>query len=101
MGKKPVHAKVIGTPDFAEFIGDFFIVSTRAYIMTALVNGYAWNVVVLLQCALFVAYGVRLSGFLIVRELKDGKALEKIARYVPSLSMKELKELEIEVTRLA
>ncbi len=43
-----------------------------AYFMTALVNGYAWNVVVLLQCALFVAYGARLSGFLIVRELKNG-----------------------------
>lgn len=35
------------------------------------------------------------------RMMRDGEALEKIARYVPSLSMKELKELEIEVMQLA
>ena len=33
--------------------------------------------------------------------MKDGEALEKIARYVPSLSMDELKELETEVMQLA
>ena len=35
------------------------------------------------------------------RMMKDGEALEKIARYVPSLSMDELKELEMEVMQLA
>jgi len=36
------------------------------------------------------------------RMLKDGElSLEKIARYVPSLSMDELKELETEVMQLA
>ena len=37
----------------------------------------------------------------IERMMKDGEALEKIARYVPSLSMDELKELEAEVMQLA
>ena len=36
----------------------------------------------------------------IERMMKDGEALEKIARYV-SLSMDELKELEMEVMQLA
>ena len=36
------------------------------------------------------------------RMIKDGElSLEKIARYVPSLSMDELKELEKEVMQLA
>ena len=36
------------------------------------------------------------------RMIKDGElSLEKIARYVPSLSMDELKELEAEVMQLA
>ncbi|MCM1302982.1 MAG: hypothetical protein NC306_02530 [Butyrivibrio sp.] len=36
------------------------------------------------------------------RMIKDGElSLEKIARYVPSLSMNELKELEVEVMQLA
>lgn len=43
-----------------------------AYFVAALVNDYEWNVVILLQCVLFVAYGARLSGFLIARELKNG-----------------------------
>lgn len=42
------------------------------YFITALVGGYTINLVTFLQCALFVAYGARLSGFLIVRELKNG-----------------------------
>ena len=33
--------------------------------------------------------------------MEDGQALEKIACYVPSLSMDELKELEAEVMQLA
>ena len=33
--------------------------------------------------------------------MEDGEALEKIACYVPSLSMDELKELEAEVMQLA
>ncbi len=33
--------------------------------------------------------------------IRDGESLEKIARYVPSLSMKELKELEVEIMQLA
>lgn len=36
------------------------------------------------------------------RMIKDGElSLEKIARYVPALSMEELKELEVEVMQLA
>ena len=35
------------------------------------------------------------------RMMRDGEKLEKIARYVPSLSMKELKELETEIMQLA
>ena len=36
------------------------------------------------------------------RMIKDGElSLEKIARYVPSLSMDELKELQAEVMQLA
>ncbi len=42
-----------------------------AYFAAALVNGYEWNIITVLQCALFVAYGARLSGFLIKRELKN------------------------------
>ena len=36
------------------------------------------------------------------RMIKDGEiSLEKIARYVPTLSMEELKEIEAEVMQLA
>ena len=36
------------------------------------------------------------------RMIKDGElSLEKIARYVPALSMEELKEIEVEVMQLA
>ncbi len=35
------------------------------------------------------------------RMIKDGEmSLEKIARYIPTLSMEELKEIEAEVTQL-
>lgn len=42
-----------------------------AYFIALAAGGYAWNLVTLLQCALFVAYGIRLSGFLLVREIKN------------------------------
>jgi len=42
-----------------------------AYFVAALTGGMPWNIVTLVQCVLFVAYGARLSGFLIVRELKN------------------------------
>lgn len=54
-----------------------------AYFAAALVNGYEWNVVILLQCVLFVAYGARLSGFLIARELKNKnyrKVLQEVTK---------------------
>lgn len=54
-----------------------------AYFVTALAKGYAWNIIVLVQCALFVAYGARLSGFLILRELKNGnyrKVLQEVTK---------------------
>lgn len=54
-----------------------------AYFVTALVNGYVWNAAILLQCVLFVAYGARLSGFLIVREVKNGnyrKVLNEVTK---------------------
>ena len=42
-----------------------------AYLVTALVQHWAISFVTVLQCLLFVAYGIRLSGFLLVRELKN------------------------------
>ena len=54
-----------------------------AYFVTAMVNHYEWNIVILLQCVLFVAYGARLSGFLIARELKNGnyrKVLQEVTK---------------------
>ena len=42
-----------------------------AYLVALVGGGYSWNWVTVLQCLLFVAYGVRLSGFLIVREWKN------------------------------
>ncbi len=54
-----------------------------AYFAAALVNGYQWNAIILLQCILFVAYGARLSGFLIIRELKNGnyrKVLKEVTK---------------------
>lgn len=43
-----------------------------AYFVSFLAGGYAWNAITVLQCILFVVYGIRLSGFLIYRELKNG-----------------------------
>lgn len=43
-----------------------------AYFVSFLAGGYAWGIAILLQCLLFVAYGARLSGFLIYREVKNG-----------------------------
>lgn len=42
-------------------------------LLLALMNGWSKGVLwlVVLQCVLFIAYGVRLSGFLLVRELKN------------------------------
>lgn len=42
-----------------------------AYFVVLATQGYGWSVLTLVQCALFVVYGVRLSGFLLVRELKN------------------------------
>ncbi|MCD7889695.1 MAG: DUF1295 domain-containing protein [Oscillospiraceae bacterium] len=43
-----------------------------AYLVSAFAGGFAWNIVTILQCVLFVVYGARLSGFLLARELKNG-----------------------------
>ncbi|MCD7733236.1 MAG: DUF1295 domain-containing protein [Oscillospiraceae bacterium] len=43
-----------------------------AYLVSAFAGGFAWNIVTILQCVLFVIYGARLSGFLLARELKNG-----------------------------
>lgn len=42
-----------------------------AYAVAALTGGAAWNGIALAQWLLFVAYGARLSGFLLKRELKN------------------------------
>ncbi len=54
-----------------------------AYLVTALVQGWELSFVTYLQAALFVAYGVRLSGFLLVREIKNAnyrKVLNEAAK---------------------
>lgn len=54
-----------------------------AYFVTMLVEGFSWNFVTVLQCLLFVAYGARLSGFLIAREVKNAsyrKILKDVTR---------------------
>ena len=48
------------------------------------------------------AYTKDISKKTAIKMIKDGEIpLEKIARYLPSLSMEELKELEAEVLQLA
>lgn len=42
-----------------------------AYLVALIAGGFSWNWVTVLQCVLFMAYGVRLSGFLIAREMKN------------------------------
>lgn len=42
-----------------------------AYLATALVERWSISFVTVLQCLLFAAYGARLSGFLLVREIKN------------------------------
>lgn len=42
-----------------------------AYLVTALTEGFTVSFVTFVQGALFLAYGIRLSGFLLVRELKN------------------------------
>lgn len=48
-----------------------------AYAVVIQTGGYAWNLVTLAQCLLFVLYGARLSGFLLQRELKN-KSYRKV-----------------------
>jgi steroid 5-alpha reductase family enzyme len=43
-----------------------------AYLVTILLKGYAFGPVMILQCLIFAAYGLRLAGFLIYRENKSG-----------------------------
>lgn len=42
-----------------------------AYLITALSQKWAFSAVTVIQCLLFLAYGIRLSGFLLVREIKN------------------------------
>lgn len=54
-----------------------------AYLVTALIQGWDVSFVTYLQGALFIAYGIRLSGFLLVREIKDSnyrKVLSEAAK---------------------
>ncbi len=48
-----------------------------AYMAAILIGSLSWNAVTVLQCALFVLYGARLSGFLLARELKN-KSYRKV-----------------------
>lgn len=65
----------VGFKKFVYFlsIGYGFAVSGLgvAYLVTALVQGWTISFVTVLQCLLFLAYGIRLSGFLLVREIKN------------------------------
>lgn len=65
----------VGFKKFVYFlsIGYGFAVSGLgvAYLVTALVEKWAFSWVTVVQCLLFLAYGIRLSGFLLVRELKN------------------------------
>ena len=42
-----------------------------AYFATAVAAPFPWNFATILQCGLFIAYGARLSGFLLAREIKN------------------------------
>ena len=65
----------VGFKKFVYFlsIGYGFAVSGLgvAYLITALVQHWTISFVTVLQCLLFLAYGIRLSGFLLVREIKN------------------------------
>lgn len=60
--------------------------------ITALVSDLAtWNIVTLIQCVVFVAYGIRLGGFLLVREVKNAaykKTLTEAAGKEPPIFVK-------------
>lgn len=43
-----------------------------SYFVAANIRGYVWNWLTVVQCALLLIYAVRLSGFLIVRLIKNG-----------------------------
>lgn len=47
-------------------------IATGVLALTGLTLGApAWNIAVLLQCIMFIVYGIRLGGFLFVREIKN------------------------------
>ncbi len=63
-----------------------------ALAITSLVSDLAtWNVVTLIQCVVFVIYGIRLGGFLLVREVKNAaykKTLTEAAGKEPPIFVK-------------
>ncbi|MDD6807947.1 MAG: DUF1295 domain-containing protein [Oscillospiraceae bacterium] len=53
----------------------------------------AWNIITILQCIAFVIYGVRLGGFLLVREIKNAaykKTLQEAAGKEPPIFVKAI-----------
>ncbi len=53
----------------------------------------AWNVITLIQCVVFVAYGFRLGGFLLIREIKNAaykKTLQEAAGKEPPVFVKAI-----------
>lgn len=50
-----------------------------AYAVAMITQGLTYNWVSMLACALFVVYGFRLSGFLIIREVKNGNYRKVLA----------------------
>lgn len=49
------------------------------YLINALIQHQPMNLLPVLQCVLFVVYGARLSGFLLMRELKNGSYRKVLA----------------------
>lgn len=52
-----------------------------------------WNIITLIQCIVFVIYGVRLGGFLLVREIKNAaykKTLQQAAGKEPPIFVKAI-----------
>ena len=53
----------------------------------------AWNIITILQCIAFIIYGVRLGGFLLVREIKNAaykKTLQEAAGKEPPIFVKAI-----------
>lgn len=74
--KKPVYFLSVGYGLSVGLLG-------ITYLVTILAGGLSWNAVTVIQCVLLMAYGARLAGFLIAREMKNQnyrKVLEDVRK---------------------